>query len=102
MARSAGSGTLAGKDVPMIIAGAGGYNAQLHTLHKAFHTARLPITMPGAGGILENFNDSQHGYLRITVTKKALNVEYVAVPDPSKPTNGPLKAFDAIVIKTNY
>jgi len=102
VARSAGSGTLAGKDVPMIIAGAGETTRNCTRCTKAFHTARLPITMPGAGGILENFNDSQHGYLRITVTKKALNVEYVAVPDPSKPTNGPLKAFDAIVIKTNY
>jgi hypothetical protein len=96
------TGTLAGKDVPMIIAGAGGYNAQLHVLHKAFHTAKLPITMPGAGGILENFNDSQHGYLRITVTKKAIDVEYIAVPDPSAPKKGPLKGFDSITIKTKY
>ncbi len=96
------TGQLVGQDVPMIIAGAGGYNAQLHVLHKAFHQAKLPVTMPGAGGILENFNDSQHGYLRITVTKKSILCEYVAVPDPSKPAKGPLKAFDSLTIKTNY
>lgn len=96
------TGTLSGKDVPMIIAGGGGYNARLHILHKAFHQAKLPITMPGAGGILENFNDSQHGYLRITVTKKAIDCEYIAVPDPSKPAKGPLKAFDTLTIKTKY
>jgi acid phosphatase type 7 len=96
------TGTLSGKDVPMIIAGAGGYNAQLHVLHKAFHQAKLPISMPGAGGILENFNDSQHGYLRITVTKKTIDCEYIAVPDPSTPTKGPLKAFDTLTIKTKY
>jgi hypothetical protein len=94
--------TLSRQDVPMIISGAGGYNAKLHVLHRAFHTARLAITMPGAEGVLENFNDSQHGYLRIKVTKKALDVEYVAVPAPRHTMKGPLKAFDAITIKTKY
>ena len=96
------TGQLAGKNVPMIIAGAGGYNAKLHTLHKAFHTAKLPVTLPGAGGILESFCDDRHGYLRITVTRKSIVSEYVAVPDPSKPAKGPVKAFDTLTIKTNY
>jgi acid phosphatase type 7 len=96
------TGQLAGKDVPMIIAGAGGYNAKLHVLHEAFHKAKLPVTLGNAGGILENFNDSQHGYLRVTVTKKSIVSEYVAVPDPSKPAKGPLKAFDTLTIKTSY
>lgn len=95
-------GQLMGHDVPMIVAGAGGYNARLHVLHKAFHTAKLPVTLGGAGGVLENFNDSDHGYLRITVTKKSIVSEYIAVPDPSKPGKGPLKAFDTLVIKTKY
>jgi hypothetical protein len=95
-------GQLAGKDVPMIVAGAGGYNARLHVLHKAFHKAKLPLTLPGAGGILESFCDDQHGYLRITVTRKAIDCDYVAVPDPSKPVKGPLKAFDKLTIKTKY
>jgi hypothetical protein len=88
--------------VPIIIAGAGGYNAQLHVLGEAFHKAKLPLQLADGGGILESFNDSQHGYLRITVTKKSIVSEYVAVPDPSKPTNGPLKAFDTLTIKTAY
>jgi hypothetical protein len=96
------TGQLQSKDVRMIIAGAGGYNAKLHTLHAAFHKAKLPVTLGTAGGILENFNDSQHGYLRVTVSKKSIVCEYVAVPDPSKPTKGPLKAFDTLTIKTNY
>ncbi len=96
------TGQLAGKDVPMIIAGAGGYNAALHVLDPAFHKAKLPLTLGNGGGTLENFNDSQHGYLRITVTKKSIVCEYVAVPDPSKPAKGPLKAFDTLTIKTGY
>jgi acid phosphatase type 7 len=94
------TGVLNGKNVPMIVAGAGGYNKQLHTLAKIFHTSKLPITMKGSTGQLENFNDSQHGYLRITVTKKRLVCEYVVVPDTSTPKPGPLKAFDTLTIKT--
>jgi acid phosphatase type 7 len=96
------TGQLAGKDVPVIIAGAGGYNAQLHVLDAAFHKAKLPLQLANGGGLLESFNDSQHGYLRITVTKRSIVCEYVAVPDPSKPAKGPLKAFDTFTIKTAY
>jgi acid phosphatase type 7 len=95
------TGQLAGKDVPMIVAGAGGYNKKLHVLHKAFHTAKLPLTMAGTG-ILENFCDDRHGYLRITVKKRSVVCEYVAVPDASKPAKGPLKAFETFTIKTKY
>jgi hypothetical protein len=96
------TGYLNGQPVPMIVAGAGGYNARMHLLSKAFHAATMPVAMVGGDGELEAFNDSQHGYLRITATKKAIKCEYVAVPDPSTPVDGPLKAFDTVTIKTNY
>jgi acid phosphatase type 7 len=92
------TGTLAGKAVPFIVAGAGGYNPSLHTLSKAFHQAKLPIAMAGSDGTLESFCDSQHGYLRITVTKGKMVVEYFAVPDPSAPASKALSAFDTIQI----
>jgi hypothetical protein len=94
------TGVLNGKNVPMIIAGAGGYNAKLHVLANIFHSSRLPIQMTGSDGQLENFNDSQHGYLRITVEKTSIVCEYVAVPDPSAPKKGPLKAFETLTIPT--
>jgi len=96
------AGVLNDQVVPMIIAGAGGYNARLHTLSKIFHSSKLPIKMVGSDGVLESFCDSQHGYLRLTVTKKQIACEYVAVPDPGSPKKGPLKAFDSLTIKTNY
>jgi hypothetical protein len=43
------TGTLAGKDVPFIFAGAGGYNLRLHILSKAFHNAKLPVEIVGSG-----------------------------------------------------
>ncbi len=92
------TGTLAGKDVPFIVAGAGGYNPGLHVLAPAFHKAKLPIAMAGGDGILENFCDSQHGYLKITVTRGKMVVNYFAVPDPSSPATKTLAAFDTLQI----
>ena len=94
------TGVLNGKNVPFIVAGAGGYNKQLHTLAKAFHTSKLPISMKGSTGQLEDFCDNLHGYLRVTVTKKNIECEYVAVPDTSAPKPAPLKAFDKHTIPT--
>lgn len=49
--------------------------------------------------MLQNFNDSEHGYLRITVTKKDITLEYVTVPDPStNPKEGILPAYDTVKV----
>jgi hypothetical protein len=92
------TGTLGGKSVPCIVAGAGGYNLKLHTLAKIFHNTPLPIAMKGAGGVLENFNDSAHGYLRLQITKANILCEYFAVPEPEVTVKLPLKPFDSITI----
>lgn len=92
------TGTLAGKNLPCIIAGAGGYNARLHILSKAFHNAKLPVSMTGSQGVLENFNDSAHGYLKILVTAKSMQCDYFAVPAPGATAKLPLKPFDSVTI----
>jgi hypothetical protein len=91
------------KDVPFIVAGAGGYKKKLHTLSPTFHDAlnskKLPIQIAGEPELLENFNDWQHGYMRIVVTPKKIRVEYVAVPDPSEnPKDQVLKPFDTVEV----
>ena len=91
------------KDVPFIVAGAGGYNKRLHVLGKVFQDAKsakkFPIQIQGEPELLENFNDSNHGYLRITVTKKAITLEYVTVPDPStNPKDSFLKPYDSVQV----
>jgi len=92
------TGTLAGKNLPCIIAGAGGYNARLHTLSKAFHSTTLPIAMAGSDGVLENFNDGAHGYMKILVTAKSIQCDYIAVPAPGVAAKLPLKPFDSLTI----
>ena len=91
------------KSVPFIVAGAGGYNRRLHVLGKVFHEAqqkkRLPIQIHGEPEYLENFNDSQHGYLRIAVTKSKITLDYVTVPDPSESArNVFLKPYDTVEV----
>lgn len=92
------TGTIAGKSVPVFVAGAGGYNARLHTLDKVFHNTPLPIQMANSSGTLESFCDSLHGYLLIQVTRQSIQCEYYAVPNPGALPKGTLKPFDSLEI----
>jgi len=90
--------------VPFIVAGAGGYNKRLHTLSKAFHSAQqnsqLPLQIAGGDAQLDNFNDTDHGYLRVTVTDKNLTLDYVVVPEPTTNVQDEyLKPFDSVVVE---
>jgi acid phosphatase type 7 len=92
------------KNVPFIVAGAGGYNKRLHVLGKVFHQAQtdkaLPIQIGQEPELLESFNDSQHGYLRVTVTKQEITLDYVAVPDPSENAKDAiLKPYDSVEVQ---
>jgi acid phosphatase type 7 len=89
---------LAGKqEVPFIVAGAGGYNKRLHALNRHFHNTELPIQFEGQPELLEAFNDGNHGYLRISVTPKAIQLDYIAVPDPSvQAPDSVLKPADSV------
>jgi len=91
------------KNVPFIVAGAGGYNKRLHVLGKPFHDAqqrnKLPIQIAGEPEYLESFNDAQHGYLRVAVTKRKITLDYVAVPDPSENVKDSiLKPYDTVEV----
>ena len=92
------------KEVPFIVAGAGGYNRRLHVLGKVFHEAQqkkqLPVRIGAEDIWLENFNDQDHGYLRVVVTKKCIGLDYVAVPDPSeRARNSFLKPYDSVEVR---
>src|SRR5262249_26829247 len=91
------------QSVPFIVAGPGGYKKSLHVIGKEFHDAqqkkRLPIQIQGEPEHLENFNDSQHGYLRVAVTKSKITLDYVAVPDPSEDAKDAfLKPYDTVEV----
>jgi hypothetical protein len=69
-----------GRDVPYIVAGAGGY-WHLHQMALDASGGQLPVpwAVPGADATLEEYDDQHHGYLRITATPTTLSGEYVVV-----------------------
>jgi hypothetical protein len=70
-----------GRDVPFVIAGAGGY-PRLHPMPKQGNGAPLqvPFRMPNLDVTLENYCNTQHGFLRVTITRRMLKGEYFTVP----------------------
>lgn len=98
------SAPLLGKrTVPFIVAGAGGYKKRLHRLGKPFQDAkqkgRFPIQIDGEPELLENFDDTDHGYLRVSVTKQKIVFDYIAVPDPaSNVPESHLKPYDSVTV----
>jgi hypothetical protein len=80
--------TIAGKRVPYIVAGAGGY----HNLHKMAKAAgggvlKLPFTA-SADCELEAFCDDQWGFLRLSLTPGQITGEYIAVAMDGTVTQG--------------
>jgi hypothetical protein len=64
-----------GRQIPYIVAGAGGY----HNLHRVVGAAAAGAA-PLAGDVrLESHCDDQYGFMRISVTSTALQGEYVAI-----------------------
>lgn len=96
------TGNINGKQVPCIVAGAGGYNQKLHMLdRKMFDPKGVPYKMPNAPETLDSFNDFQHGYLLIDVRPGQILGSYIAVDDPTaampRPT-APGKPYDTFTI----
>jgi hypothetical protein len=96
------TGSLNGKPVPVIVAGAGGYNLKLHTLKRpTFEPNKGPYKFPDGPETLDKFNDFQHGYLILDVTKKQIAVSYIAVPDPAAGAavpEKPLAPYDTFTV----
>jgi hypothetical protein len=71
-----------GAEIPYIVAGAGGYAndaRSLHKLQKALQGKKPPLKTTHTDVVLENYNDSEPGFLRITVDAKKLKFEYFTV-----------------------
>lgn len=90
------------RDIPYLIAGAGGYANVPRLLHKlTFDGSSTPISLPfqtqNPEVELRNYNESEPGFLRVTVTDTKLTTEYFTVP-----FTGPAQAtlFDSMVL--NY
>jgi hypothetical protein len=86
---------LDGVEVPYIVAGAGGYANTPKALHQLqpIGDAR-PFQTTHADVQLEKANDSDPGYLQVTVTEDELTFEYFVVPFDDSPPS----MFDTLTV----
>jgi hypothetical protein len=71
---------VAGRHVPYIVAGAGGY-PNLHPIlqQKNRQPVRVPLNLADADVALQAYCDDRHGFVRLTLTRQFLRGEYFAV-----------------------
>jgi hypothetical protein len=74
------------KQIPYLIAGAGGFANTAQRLHKIQRDSQgnppgpLPFTTTRDGVQLASYNDKAPGFLRVTVSAQRLTTEYFSVP----------------------
>lgn len=87
------------REVPYIVAGAGGY-WHLHYVRKQPDGSPLPMPykMPGSNVTLENYVDTRHGFMRLTVTAQTMTGEYFTVPRPQESWKAPATLEDTFVL----
>jgi predicted phosphodiesterase len=75
--------TTNGSTTPYIVAGAGGYadsERALHKLQKGLEAEALPFQTTRADVRMDKFDQTNPGFLRLTVTPANLTVDYFTVP----------------------
>ena len=90
--------SLNGRDVPYIVAGAGGY-WNLHYMQYVNGAAiQAPYQLPGEDVTLESFCDNYHGYLLMQVDGQTLKGQYYTVPRPQGSWNAPAQLVDSFTL----
>jgi len=88
------------KKIPYVVAGAGGYTNDVGSLHKlqpelTTPPVKLPYATTVAGVSLENYEQTQAGFLTITATAAQLTFEYFRVPFGGVAETTPFDTFGA-------
>jgi 3',5'-cyclic AMP phosphodiesterase CpdA len=87
-----------GREVPYIVAGAGGY-WHLHYVEKHLgRKVQTPFTAGDPSVTLESYCDDRHGYLRLEVGTQILRGRYFAVPRPQEPWSHPAQQVDTFTL----
>ncbi len=89
-----------GRQVPFVVAGAGGYANDPKSLHKLQldeNGSKIPADRPfpttREGVVLETYNEDSPGFLRLTVDAQTLAAEYYTVPFDDAPPGVPVDSF---------
>ena len=90
--------TIQKREIPYIIVGAGGYAHNAKALHKVQRDAnkkppKTPYKTTVQGVTLASYNETEPGFMRITVNKESLTGEYFLVPFEGDPPAKPADAF---------
>lgn len=92
--------SLNGRDVPYIVAGAGGYWNLHYMMKPQGQPTQTPCPMPApdTGVTLESYLDNRHGYMRMEVTAQTLKGEYYSVPRPQESWGAPAQLVDSFTL----
>jgi hypothetical protein len=93
--------TVAGRDIPYIVAGGGGY-FNLYALQKNPDGTPLevPTAMAEPGLTLENYCVDRHGYLEMRFEPGQITGQYYAVAEANQPNPGTAQRIDTFVLDT--
>lgn len=86
-----------GRQIPYVVAGAGGYH-NLHSVAKVNGAKPAPpVSLPLSGdtATLESYVDDHHGFLRLEVGPDAIAGKYFTVPRPQDSWSQPPKVADS-------
>ncbi len=87
-----------GRDVPYIVAGAGGY-WNLHYMQKVNGAdIQTPYQVPGEDVTLESDCDNDHGYMLMEVDGQTLKGQYYKVPRPQASWNAPAQLVNSFTL----
>jgi hypothetical protein len=87
---------LAGHNIPYLVVGTGGY-PHLYRLPKNA-VQRKPARTAVSGVTLERYDDSHHGFVRATVYKDKLSVEFFATDDTAGSDSNPPSLADSFTL----
>jgi len=89
---------LGGREVPYVVAGAGGY-WNLHYIAKGPNgPVETPLQFPGRELTLETYVDDRHGYLLLEVTPTTMTGRYFTVPRPQESWRSPARREDLFTL----
>jgi hypothetical protein len=90
--------TVNGRQIPYIVAGAGGY-WNLHYVSTVMGVKpQTPFVTDDPTVTLDSYCDDRHGYLRLDVNPRTLRGEYFSVPRPQESWNAPAQQVDTFTI----
>ena len=93
--------TTQGREIPYLVVGASGY-WHLHAMAKdGGRDLAVPWDVPGTDLQLESYAADRHGFLRLTVSRRAIEGRYTTVPRPQESwSHGPVAVVDAFRVDT--